>query len=279
MLTSAGGIAPRSALTEAGCTSYAIGRARHSGRIVRIRRAWYALPDVDSAIATAVWVGGAATCVTVLARCGVWLPKATGVHVSVARNSSRLRRPLFDEATVHWRATSGATTVAVDSIAVSLAHAATCLPAEFALVAIDSALNLELTTVAELEQAFVELPWVARRLLAHADAGSQSGLETLARFRLRRWRIGLRTQVQIPGVGRVDVLIGDRLVLELDGRRFHATGDRFEEDRRRDLALHRGNYLVVRLSYRQVMEEWADAERVIRLMVQRGDHRWPRSRA
>jgi very-short-patch-repair endonuclease len=84
--------------------------------------------------------------------------------------------------------------------------------------------------------------------------------------------------VFIEGVGRVDVLVGDRLVLELDGYGFHATGESFETDRRRDLALAARGYRVIRLSYRQVMFEWNEAERVILSMVRRGEHVRPRRR-
>ena len=73
-------------------------------------------------------------------------------------------------------------------------------------------------------------------------------------------------------------MIGDRLVLELDGYGFHATGEFFESDRRRDLALSALGYRTVRLSYRQVMHEWDSAEQAILTMIRRGDHLWPRTR-
>ncbi len=146
------------------------------------------------------------------------------------------------------------------------------------LVALDSALNLRLVTDAQLTDAFESFPDRSRKLLSMTDPGSQSGLETLARHRLRRWGIHLRTQVVIEGIGRVDMVIGERLVLELDGFGFHAHEAAFEVDRHRDLALYERGYLVMRLSYHQVMTEWADAERVIRAMVRRGDHLWPRHR-
>jgi len=50
------------------------------------------------------------------------------------------------------------------------------------------------------------------------DPGCGSGLETLARLHLRRRHIRVRSQVHIPPVGWVDLLIGGRLVLELDSR-------------------------------------------------------------
>jgi very-short-patch-repair endonuclease len=71
----------------------------------------------------------------------------------------------------------------------------------------------------------------------------------------------------------VDLLVGDRLVVELDGEQWHG-GDRFEEDRRRDLALVAAGYLVVRISYRQVMNEWDAIERLLLEIIRRRDHRW-----
>lgn len=280
------GVAHRNALLRAGMSSYGIGRARHAGELIRVRRAWYALPDADREVVRAVRVGGSLSCVSALADTGVWLVKDDRTHVAVPANAARLRSAMSTHApfahdpgvVLHWRARPGAIEQPVDPIPVALAHLAVCQSPELALVAIDSALNLRLTGRSQLEEAFSSLPLVYRRLLDQADPSSQSGLETLARFRLRRWGIRLRTQVAIEGVGRVDVLVGDRLVLELDGFGFHATGDAFERDRHRDLALHERGYRVVRLSYRQVMSGWPEAERVVRQMIRRGDHYWPRRR-
>lgn len=146
------------------------------------------------------------------------------------------------------------------------------------MAAIDSALNGRLIGMSALEAVFSDFPLSSRLLLDRADGSSQSGLESVARFRLRARRLRVRTQVVISGVGRVDLLIGDCLVVELDGYAFHATGESFESDRRRHLALQALGYRVIRLSYRQVMTEWGSAERVILGMVRRGDHLWGRGR-
>lgn len=53
----------------------------------------------------------------------------------------------------------------------------------------------------------------------------------------------------------MDFLVGHRLVIEVDGRAFH-TGPAFDEDRRRDFELVMRGYLVLRLSYRQVVDDW-----------------------
>ncbi len=67
VLLAGGGVAHRSALLDSGLTSFELGRAVHSGRLTRVRRAWYALPSADPEIVRAVRVGGALTSVSVAA--------------------------------------------------------------------------------------------------------------------------------------------------------------------------------------------------------------------
>jgi hypothetical protein len=64
---------------------------------------------------------------------------------------------------------------------------------------------------------------------------------------------------------------------ELDGREWHSSPEAFAEDRRRDLILHERGYFVVRLTYAQVMFEWPRVEGMIRELVVRHKHLWPRS--
>ncbi|MDO9398169.1 MAG: DUF559 domain-containing protein [Herbiconiux sp.] len=89
-------------------------------------------------------------------------------------------------------------------------------------------------------------------------------------------RVRVRSQVPIAGVGHVDVVVGDRLVLELDGYRYHSRKEDFEEDRRRDLALHRLDHRVVRLSYDQVTWQWQACEQVLLDLIRRREHLWRR---
>jgi very-short-patch-repair endonuclease len=143
-------------------------------------------------------------------------------------------------------------------------------PLEIA-VAADSALNLGVLT---WEQVTDVLSRSARRrrLLSRIDGRAESGLETIARIRLRARGVGLRIQVSI-GAYRVDMLIGDRLIIELDGQRWHDTASTFESDRRRDAALVAAGFIVLRFSFRRVMNEWDQVEQQILALVRRGEHR------
>ena len=77
----------------------------------------------------------------------------------------------------------------------------------------------------------------------------------------------------IRGVGHVDLLIGDALVIELDGREWHNDEDRFEKDRRRDAQLSIRGYRVLRFSYKQVFERWSEVRAAIEASIGRNDHR------
>jgi very-short-patch-repair endonuclease len=70
-------------------------------------------------------------------------------------------------------------------------------------------------------------------------------------------------QVVIRGVGRVDLLVEGRLIVELDGRETHHDDEAFERDRLRDVATAIDGYRSLRLSYRQVMYGWPRAQEAV----------------
>lgn len=92
------------------------------------------------------------------------------------------------------------------------------------------------------------------------------------RVRLQGLGIEPRLQVRIPGVGRVDLLIGTRLVVEVDGRAYHSDPQDFERDRTRDARLSIRGYRVLRFSYQQVMSRWGEVKGAILAALARGDH-------
>lgn len=79
-------------------------------------------------------------------------------------------------------------------------------------------------------------------------------------------------QVKIPGLGRVDFLVGKRLIIEVDSRAFHDTEDSFERDRERDLKAAALGYITIRVTYKQVMHGWAAKEKEILKVIRRREH-------
>lgn len=256
------------------------------GDLIRLRNGWFATRGADPEQVRAVRIGGRLTCSSALRQYDLWVMPDSRLHVAVNDNASRLRSPddrqqkwrERPDVCLHWNEQrfGSAPTTAIDPVAAAIAHLILCAPLSSAVVTIDSALNgtstgHPLLTLKELDGIMSALPDRYAGVRASVDSSAQSGLETLARLHLRSRGLRVRTQVPIVGVGRVDILIGDRLVLELDSRAHHL-GDDYEKDRSRDLELFRQGFTVLRVSYRRVLYDWASIEAAILLAVRRGDH-------
>jgi very-short-patch-repair endonuclease len=282
LLAAHDGVVTRAQLEGAGFTAYRRQRALADGQLIRIRNGWFAAVGAPEQIVRAVRVGGRLTCASALAHRGLWTMPDSRLHIALASNACRLRSPddrhePLDPAdpslALHWRHYAHTSHAAVDSVESAASHLLRCAAQDSAIVTIDSALNSGQLSLAGLNRVLARLPGRYGRVAELVDARAESGLETLARLRLRRRGIRVTTQVQIAGVGRVDVLIGDRLILELDGRGHHL-GEQFERDRGRDLRATAGGYLPLRVSYRQVLYEWNAIELAIVQLVRRGEHEW-----
>jgi very-short-patch-repair endonuclease len=265
-LEATAGIADPSILRRLGIEGRALQRALRSGQLIKLRRGRYAVPTVHPHVASAVRAGGRVACVSALRMYGVWVLADDGEHVRIARGVDAVVGPRMR---VHWSDERG-WGHPIDSPAFALTTAVHCLPLRHAVVVADSAVNKRILSLDEMARVLASTPR-GRRILRLLDPQSESGLETLARLALRGRGIRLRSQVQIAGVGRVDLVIGDRLVLELDGESWH--GD-FESDRARDRALIALGYVVMRVSYRQLLEDWNAIEVQVLALVRRREHLW-----
>jgi very-short-patch-repair endonuclease len=233
------------------------------------------MPSASPQSIRAAALGGRVTCISALKAQGVWCIEDYKLHLSVASNASALPRgPARRQLIVHYTKRPGASHGGVyDDIVHALAQTFGCQSRENVIVAVNSALNQSLIgndDLADLRGMAAAKYWT---YFTAVDARCESGLEMKCALRLRSLNIRFSTQVYIRGVGRVDILVGDRLVIELDGIGFHS-GDAVKRDRRRDLALHGLGYIVLRVDYGQVMEEWDKVEEVIRAYVSRNEHRW-----
>lgn len=281
VIRSNGGVVPYRLLDSHGVPRADVHRARSAGAIVQVRERWFAVPDAPSDVIRAVNVGGSLTAASVMPLEGIWVRPDPTLHVRVPRTAGRLwspdggREPLDRAAhrvCVHYR-TVETQLGARDPLLLALAELAACAPRLDALIAFDSALSTRRLDGAGLAELRAILLTSRREILDLADAGCQSGTETIVRMLLHGRRVGHRTQVWINGVGRVDILVGDRLVIEIDGAGFH-TGVEFERDRRRDFELVMRGYLVLRLSYDMVMSEWDAVQRGVLDLIERGEHHW-----
>jgi very-short-patch-repair endonuclease len=283
-LLGADGVASIRSIEQRGVAPARIARAIDSGDFRRIRNGRVARAGAAEDAVQAVRVGGSLSCVSVLRRRRIWCDDDHLLHVRVGRHTGHLSsphdcgvdlgRPAAHGIRVHRDHVVSPAGSAVDPMPIVLAHVFRCQPRENVIVSLDSALRGGHILLPELRDVVARLPAKYAPYLDLVDMSAESGLETKARLRLRALGIPYRAQVRISRVGHVDLLIGERLVLELDGEAWHSGPLAYTEDRRRDLELMRQGFVVMRLSFAQVMGEWASVESVIRALVSRREHLW-----
>ncbi|QEO09641.1 DUF559 domain-containing protein [Protaetiibacter larvae] len=252
-------------LVGRGATVMQLAAAVHDGSLVRIRRGYYARPDLDPAVQRAVRVGGRFSCVSELRHRGIWAPADLDeVHLQIAPNAARLRdkddrtAPMEFEAPgcrIHWRELSRApANHAHAGLWDALTLAMTCLPERDALAALDSALHLGMLSMRSLPDLAEGLPLHRRHLVDWADPAAESGLETLIRYLCRVMGLRVRSQPYVRRVGRGDLEIEDVILIEADGGAFHAA-EVTARDRRRDAGFVRAGRTVLHFRYAQIVYE------------------------
>jgi len=262
-----GGVARRRELESAGFSGAQIAGAVRSNAIRRARIGWYVGIDIEETCVSAIRVGGRLASLSAARSYGLWVPPFEGIHVSVSPGQSRFRSVppevhlLWDG---HQLNPSPRTRV---SLLDTLTQVATHEPGETCVSVVDSALNQGLVTLADVEGIGRRIPRRKLASLALVDALSESGIETLARVRLRAIGLDPRVQVAVASGVRVDLMLNDSLVIELDGRETHTGVEYFERDRQRDAVLNAAGYRVLHFSYRQVMYDWASVESTILLVL------------
>ncbi len=265
------GVLTTAQLLQAGVTKRMLRDALEAGAWARVRRGWIACRPDPAALA-AVRAGGAVSCLSAMAHLGAWQPRRTAGHVRRA-DGQRDRR---DRATKGCRPFGGNPPVraAVDDLETAFRCALRCADPEQLVAVADSILHRELATLEELRRWSATAPQRVRALLDLLEPLSESGTESMVRVRLRA--LGLRVRVQQwIGRRRVDLMIGDRLIIECDSAAHHADPEAFQRDRRSDRVHLALGYLVVRLTWEQIHDEWPEVERDLLAIVRRGDHRWP----
>jgi len=277
-----GGLAATHELHADGFDRHAIALALRAGMIARVRQGWYAEAGSNSELLRAARVGGRATCSTALDLMGFWVAGDDHLHVRVKPDATQLRhsrdkRRRLDVDTssvrVHWteRGSTSRSPLMVTPID-ALRDYAQCASADLVGATAESIAHQRPRLLRQIQLFAAERRGRLRRTLEHVDGLSESGTEFLVRWRLsRRPGLQLVPQVVFPAIGRVDFLIGERLVVEVDSRKYHTDPAKYEADRRRDAALSIRGFRVLRFSYHQVMHQWPTVEGSIVAAVARGD--------
>jgi len=247
------GVAHSSQLLIAGYTHREIADAVAAADLRRVRRSWLVRPDADERRAKAAEVGGRATCLSAAGLQGLWVPDHAGTHVAVQATASR---NATDGIRLHWASGPAPVTrtIVEEPIINVLFHVARCVPSHDALAVWESAIRKGKANAESLQR----VAWRSTAAAGFAQVVgelSDSGMET--RFVRGMREVGVKVRQQVTVDGRpVDGLIGEALLVQLDGFEFHSS----VADRRRDIEadarLALRGYTVLRFDYFQVFFRW-----------------------
>lgn len=263
-------------LVAAGLTSSAIGRLIASAALIPERRAVYAVGHA----APGPWV--AETSALLAARQGAALAgrsagvayemlrpePPTPIEIIVSGNKARLPGVIVHRSRTltpaDLRIRHGLPVTCPARTLLDLAAPGAGLSDRLLELAYDRALIARLLTAADVtRQIERNRGHRGRRRLAMLLA-AHAGATTVTRSDAEERLLDLLRRAQLPLPALNQPLLGfevdflwaaQRLVVEVDGYRYHSTRASFERDHRKDLALRAHGYAVLRFSARQLVEE------------------------
>lgn len=261
-----GGVARTTHIARLGYSPHAIKKALGTGTLFRPRYGWLALRSADPDLLFAAKHGVVLSCVTQAKRLGLWVLEEDVKHVAMPKRGHKAQ---LGDGVVHWRRPPRirAPGALIDPIENVLDYVAYCQPHDAALAIWDSALQKGLIDYLSLKS----LPFGprAKLLLEEASPFADSGLETFFRTRLSWLKIPIRAQTSLYG-HRVDFLIGDRLIVQIDGKQH--SGAQRTKDMQYDAELSLRGYHVIRVNYALVVHDWPAVQEIILDSVSRGLH-------
>ena len=216
------GVARAKQLAAAGVTEFQLKAATGRGEVSRVARGVYAVPGADPQLISIRSLPAEPGCVSAAQLRGLWvLTTPEQPHVAVPHSR---RYPGF----VSHRS------VAAPTLMDTVVQCLRCLPDLDGLVIAESAVVLKALPLQGLRQRLSGRNDAReRRIVAGIVPQSQSVMECMARYLLRRAGFHVESQVNIPGMGHLDLMVDGRLGIETDGAGFHMDRTSFEEDRRR----------------------------------------------
>lgn len=246
---------------------------------MRIREGVVATPDCDPAVVDAARIGGRIAGASAARMRGFWAPAHSHPVIEVPRGA-HIRST---DATI-IRGPAGPNRFGVSTAPELVGQILRSEPPQFAIAVLDSMLRRSGMTRIEIELAAAGLPRRLRRRLALIDPRAESGTESIVRVLLALDGIIATPQVRVPfsDLERLDLVVGDRLVIECDSRAHHSTPGELDRDNARDLLLTALGYLVIRIRYRAAVSDPAGVVAAVRAVVDAGlhlDHTAPSRRA
>jgi very-short-patch-repair endonuclease len=272
-------IVSRSELLAAGLTGRDITEAVRGAQLIRVRRDHYGLPGIDRHTLEAVRVGGLLACVSAAGERGIFVFDDRFTHVHIDREGSRLRSPRSRDVPLaaasregvqlHWTPLLDGSDVTEYCVGVrdALSQIIRCQDPDFAVAALDTALHNGAIDPAGVSEIFAHLPAKYQELQFHIDTRVDAGQESVLRRLIHRAGLRCTIQVEIRGVGRIDILVEDCVVVEADSRAHHKDWEQHIRDRSRDRRLAELGFVSLRVLYQDIMFDPDGVIRAIRELV------------
>lgn len=265
----------RAELLARGLTRSALDAEVATGRLIRLGRSWYGDERTPADVAAALRRGTRLTCVSALRHHGLWTPLDPGRHEAAHRRASTETPPgVVGHGILRRWPDDGPILPAP----LALDHLARCLGARDDAILFESAAHTGLVPLWQIDDILAGLPQRTRKALGRIDHRAESGTETVVRRFFERMGVQVEPQARIDHVGRVDLRVGERLIVECDSRAHHTSEAAYAEERRRDLQPVLMGYVVVRLTWADVMLHGEATEVLLRELIRTGRHRVARSR-
>jgi len=250
------------------------------GLLVRPRTGVYSLPTTSASVVEALSHCGAVACVSASREHGLWTlddgdEESTHTWVHPSRHPVRVATEpdTSQPGCCVFHRDAAIDPPALDRVGIlhCLSQILGCRGAEAFFTSVESALRQGLISADQKAKLRASVPDEHRWLIDFARADADSGLESLLRLRLHRHGITLASQVSVPGVGIVDFVIGDCLILEADGAT-HG-GDHRHRDLVRDAVAMSLGFVTLRFDTAMILHEWDLVEVAVLAALKRNLHR------
>lgn len=216
------GVARAKHFAAAGVSDFQLKAALARGLVTRVARGVYARPGANPTLVAIRSLPAEPACISAAELAGLWVVDGPRLPHVAAPHSRKY--PGF----VCHR--SAAPPTLLDSVVQALR----CMSDMEGLVIAESAVAKGKVQLAGLRARLTGRNDAReRRLLSLIVPQSQSTIECVARFLLREAGFHVESQVNIPGMGHLDLMVDGRLGIETDGAGYHMDKPSFEEDRRR----------------------------------------------
>lgn len=245
-----GGTLQTSELVRCGYSRVQIQAAIKNGAITVLRQGVVGTESADAEQRVAVLANGLITCISAAQELGLWTikdPEQLHLWTLHSRQPASTIKHRGDLVRPHRPGN-------YVSILDCVLHAIRCRPRLEALVIAESAVRRGVVSKAELLELLPgKRNGIRRAVVLGIGDDADSPLEIIARDLFRAVGLRVETQVPIPGLGRVDIVVEGRIIIELDGFDFHSDRAAFKKDRKRNNAGMLSGFPTLRYVYEDLV--------------------------